>query len=114
MGMRTYVCAQWHAHYMQRLPVLDKSIDMGLIYVVKRGEAYKIGFTRHCLQRRVRACDGVLVLTIPTGQRPAQLEALLHQRFKDKRTKGPGFKREWFALDNSDLDWLETFAAGQV
>lgn len=94
---------------MDRLPTLATSTDTGLIYVVQRDNAYKIGFTRHCLARRVRACDSVLVLTIATGQRPAVLETLIHQRFAAKRTEGPGFKREWFNLDESDLNWLRNF-----
>jgi hypothetical protein len=95
---------------MDRLPILPRSLDNGLVYVVKRGEAYKIGYTRNNLRRRIRACDGVLVLTIPTGQRPAVLETLIHQRFASKRTSGYGFKREWFALDEADINWLRDLA----
>lgn len=96
---------------MDRLPQLKQSTDIGVIYVVKRGRAYKIGFTRHSLKRRVRACGGVLMLTIPTKQQPSALETVLHQRFASKRTTGPGFKREWFLLEDSDLEWLNGFAS---
>lgn len=50
------------------------------------------------------------MLTIPTGPRPAILESLIHQRFASKRVDGPKFKREWFALDDSDLRWLRGLA----
>jgi hypothetical protein len=78
---------------MDRLPKTRKETDSGCVYVVKRGDAYKI------------------------GARPAILESLIHQRFADKRTEGPNFKREWFALTNADLDWLrglERFMAATV
>jgi hypothetical protein len=95
---------------MNRLPKLPLSHDTGCVYVVKRGEAYKIGFTRRGLARRVRDSGGHLVLTIPTGQRPAQLEYMLNKRFASKRLPAqgikPGDKREWFALEPTDLDWL--------
>jgi hypothetical protein len=81
------------------------------VYVVRRGHIYKVGFTRHRLKRRVRACDGVLVLTIPTKQHVSALERAIHQRFKDKRAEGPGFKEEWFALDDADIHWLSGLAA---
>lgn len=70
----------------------------------------RIGFTRNSLPRRVRACDGALLFTIPTGPLPSELERAIHHRFAHKITVGPGFKREWFALDQSELEWLQNFA----
>jgi hypothetical protein len=96
---------------MNRLPQLPQTTDKGIIYVVQRGEAYKIGFTRASLGRRTRDAGGVLVLTIPTGQRPSQLEYLINNRFSDKRLPDiHGSKREWFALTPADLDWLRGLA----
>lgn len=89
-----------------RLPVLPRTIDHGYVYVVQLGNIYKVGFTRNALPRRVKACFGELVLTIPVGQHPARLERAIHRRFAGKRAQGPGFKREWFKLDDSDLDWI--------
>lgn len=95
---------------MDRLPQTRKTSDKGFVYVVQRGNAYKIGFTRDGLARRTRDADGTLVLTIPTGQRPAVLEYLINNRFADKRLPPqgdkPGDQREWFALSESDLAWL--------
>jgi hypothetical protein len=98
-----------------RLPSLPKSTDTGTIYVVKRGDAYKIGFTRGRLARRVRDSGGKLVLTITTGQRPSQLEYTLNRRFFAKRLSNyadnDGGKREWFALDDEDIEWLRGLSA---
>ncbi len=95
---------------MNRLPVLPKSTDRGYVYVVKRDNAYKIGFTRSGLDRRTRDAGGILVLAIATGQQPSQLEYLINKRFANKRLPdflpNDGGKREWFALTDSDLDWL--------
>ena len=95
---------------MNRLPRTQKTSDKGFIYVVQRGNAYKIGFTRNGLMRRTRNAGGSLVLTIPTGQRPAILEYLINNRFAAKRLPPQGEKsgdrREWFALDAADLAWL--------
>lgn len=99
---------------MSRLPATRKASDNGIIYVTQEGPAYKIGFSRKRLRRRVRESGGQLVLTIQTGQRPAQLEYLIANRFADKRLVGyktnHGGKREWFALDEADLDWLRGLA----
>ena len=95
---------------MQRLPLLPKARDAGYVYVVRSGEAYKIGFTRNGIKRRVRDADGQLVLTIAAGQRPSVLEYIINNRFAAKRLpdyrSNAGGKREWFALDREDLDWL--------
>lgn len=68
-------------HYMQRLPVLPTSTDHGYVYVVQRDSAYKIGFTRRGLRRRVSDARGTLVLAIHTGQQPSQLEYLINEVF---------------------------------
>jgi hypothetical protein len=92
---------------MDRLPTLPKSTDRGYVYVAKRGNAYKIGFSRTSVARRVHDAEGVLVLTIQTGQRPSQLEYAINRRFAAKRLPDTElWGREWFALDESDLDWL--------
>lgn len=100
---------------MDRLPILPQSTDSGYVYVVQRGTAYKVGFSRASVARRVRDADGLLVLTIQTGQQPASMEREIHKRFTPKRlpSRGnkPGDKREWYALDESDLDWLRGLSA---
>ena len=94
-----------------RLPALPKSTDRGFVYVVKRGEAYKIGFSRRSVARRTRDAGGILILTIPVNQQPSVLEYLINNRFADKRLPSqgtkPGDKREWFALTDTDLAWLQ-------
>ena len=103
------------AHMRARLPVLPKTTDSGVVYVVKCNDAYKIVFTRKGLKRRVRSAGGELVLTIPVKQQPSQLEYLLNQRFAAKRLPdyrdNDGGRREWFALDSDDLQWLSGLAA---
>jgi len=91
-----------------RLPKLRPTIDTGEVYVLKRGDAYKIGFSRSDVDRRARANQGELLFTIPTGQQPGQLECIINHRFAAKRMRGG--KRAWFALDTSDLEWLQGLA----
>ena len=97
----------------QRLPILGKSTDSGTIYVLRRDNAYKIGFSRH-IARRIKRLGGELVLTIQTGQRPSQLEYAIMRRFSHKVLRGynnsPGGRREWFALDGQDIAWLQGLA----
>ncbi len=88
-----------------RLPKRPLSTDTGYIYVVKRDDAYKVGFSRKNVPRRVKAADGELVLRIRTGQMPSTLEHFIHHRFRDKRIIRHG-SREWFTLDMDDLAWL--------
>lgn len=98
-----------------RLPQLPVSTAHGLVYVVQQGTAYKIGFTRRGLSRRVRDSGGRLVMTMPAGQRPAQLEYAINRRFAAKRLDNyrdnDGGKREWFALNSDDIKWLRGLAA---
>lgn len=95
---------------MRRLPILPTCTDKGFVYVAQRGEAYKIGFSRRNVERQCRDRGATLLFTIPTGQRPAQLEYLINSRFASKRLppqgNKPGDKREWFALNEQDLEWL--------
>jgi hypothetical protein len=91
---------------MNRLPNLPVSTDAGFVYVAKRGNAYKIGFSRRSVARRCRDSHA--------EQQPSVLEYAINNRFSAKRlppqgTK-PGEQREWFALDDADIDWLRSFA----
>lgn len=94
-----------------RLPRLRQATGTGMIYVAQRGSAFKIGFSRASVRRRVADAAGVLVLTIPAGAQPASLERAIHIHFAAKRLPSqgnkPGDKREWYALDQADLDWLK-------
>ncbi len=98
-----------------RLPQLPHSTDRGYVYVVQEDSAFKIGFTRDSLDRRVHDSGGNLVALIPTGQRPAQLEYLIANRFAAKRLHGykdnDGGKREWYALTDDDIAWLQHLAS---
>jgi len=100
---------------MDRLPRLPRSTDSGYVYVARRGDVYKIGFSRHNVARQCRDRGATLVLTIPCLQRPSQLEYAINHRFSHKRLPPqgtmPGDKREWFALDADDLTWLHGLAA---
>lgn len=97
---------------MNRLPQLPQSTDSGTIYVAQRGNTYKIGFSRASVERRVRDAEGELIITIPTGQRPSQLEYAINRHFASKRLDDAElWGREWFALDDNDLAWLKGLAA---
>lgn len=95
---------------MNRLPRLPVSTDCGYVYIAQVGNAFKIGFSRKSVTRRVRDCGAQLVLTIRAGQQPSVLEYLINHRFASKRLPPqgnyPGDFREWFALDADDLEWL--------
>ena len=103
---------------MGRLPKVRQASDSGFVYVARRGKAYKIGFSRRNVARRARDARAVLVLVIPTGQRPSALEYIVNKRFIAKRLPSqgdrPGDKREWFALSDADIDWLRGFAKSLV
>ena len=86
-----------------RLPVTRKSTDYGFVYIAKRDDLFKIGFSRDHVARRVRECGGELILSIRIGVHPAKLERVLHHRFAEKRAEGPLFKREWFRLNDEDI-----------
>lgn len=96
---------------MARLPQTRSATDNGLVYVVRDGNAYKIGFTRDRLRRRARDAGGQVILTIRTGQRPSVLETIIHRRFRAKglpdHKSNQGGKREWFALNQADIEWLK-------
>jgi Meiotically Up-regulated Gene 113 (MUG113) protein len=78
---------------------------------VRRGAVYKIGFSRANVERRVRDAEGELILVIPTGQRPSQLEYVINHRFAHERlTDTELWGREWFTLNDDDLRWLQGFA----
>ncbi len=98
-----------------RLPQLPNSTDRGYVYVVQEDSAFKIGFTRNGLDRRVHDSGGKMVALIPTGQRPAQLEYLIANRFAAKHLHGykdnDGGKREWYALTDDDIAWLQHLAS---
>ena len=89
--------------------------DAGIVYVVRSGERYKLGFTRSDGRRRARDAQGELIISIPVKQRPSVLEYILNKRFAHKRLppqgNKPGDKREWFSFDESDLEWLRGLAS---
>ena len=97
-----------------RLPKVRQADDRGYVYVARRNNAYKIGFSRRNVARRVRAARAELVLSIPVTQRPSVLEYIINKRFIAKRLPSqgdrPGDKREWFAFTDADLDWLRGLA----
>lgn len=85
----------------------------GWIYLIReRSEGhYKIGKAKDA-EVRTRTFEVVLpikidpVCKIPTGNRH-QLERELHDMFADKRVAG-----EWFALDDSDVEFIKSLAGG--
>lgn len=89
--------------------------DAGVVYILRRGEAYKIGFTRNLPNRLARISGAELILAFYVERRPSQFEHLLNNRFSDRRLppqgSSPGDRREWFALTTSDLEWLSGLAA---
>lgn len=75
------------------------------VYIVKSGIHYKIGRTGNIKERlsalKTTSPQSIeLIHTIATHQ-SGKLEKELHEKFKLKQ-----MNREWFALDETDLDWL--------
>lgn len=78
----------------------------GYVYLIRdpENEAYKIGMTRNDPQDRksklqtANSNELQLIYSIKT-EYPAKLERLLHVKFMTKRVL-----REWFRLDNEDVD----------
>lgn len=79
---------------------------LGVVYVVRSGRYYKIGFTNSIGRReyelKIQLPErAVLIHKIQTDD-PEGIEAYWHKRFQAKRKNG-----EWFALDVSDVAALK-------
>jgi len=70
----------------------------GYVYLIKSGIYHKIGLTRRNPETRLKE------ITTPEGvtSDPEGLEQFLHREFKDKRAE-----REWFRLDDEDIEWIK-------
>lgn len=77
----------------------------GFVYILEGGGYCKIGRTCNPNKRIAQISpklpfDTTLVHMIPTDD-SLRLEAILHERFENKRVNG-----EWFNLDREDIKWL--------
>lgn len=83
------------------------STRQGVVYLMRMGEFYKIGFTRISAQaRRAIFQSGSpypieIVHEIRTAK-PEDLERSLHEQFAHKRRNG-----EWFALSPDDIEYIK-------
>ncbi len=77
--------------------------SVGIVYLIKSGELYKIGMTTGTIENRVKSLQTgsphrlEIIHTIKTND-PHNLETYLHDLFKNKRVNG-----EWFNLDKRDI-----------
>lgn len=81
-----------------------KSKKEGFVYLMKSGDYHKIGLTRRDPRIRLKEIttptDTIIVHVIETVD-PEGLEHFLHEEFKEKRSN-----REWFKLDEDDVQWI--------
>lgn len=77
-----------------------------MIYVIKCGEFYKIGYTSgRCVEPRIKALQTASphkLETIDAWEGGADSERRIHDRFAHLRVHG-----EWFRLTERELSWLE-------
>ena len=78
------------------------------VYFIRAGEYIKIGYSRNIARRMATLqCANPVKLKVVFGissGRIHKLESILHRRFRHKRVAMGG--KEWFRLDNCDLDWV--------
>lgn len=84
----------------------------GYVYVIKFGNAYKIGYSREpkeriqsiarSYEREPKLPFKVKVLFIKKYNNPETVEKRMHEYFKNKRLSG-----EFFALSNNDLELIQ-------
>lgn len=81
-------------------------MDKGWVYVLKCGDAYKIGHTRSSVQQRLTGArlgnplEVTLFHTMESDD-PGRAEKYLHLCFATQR-----IRNEWFALTESNIKWL--------
>ena len=77
-----------------------------MIYVIKCGEFYKIGYTSgRCVEPRIRALQTASphkLQLIDAWEGDTDSERRIHERFSGLRVRG-----EWFRLSERELSWLE-------
>lgn len=91
-------------------PRRRKLVRSSLVYLIRQGEFYKIGKTSNWAHRlesykthSAIPFDVILVIECPDA---STVEAYLHARFAGCRISG-----EWFKLSESELKWIQEFAA---
>lgn len=86
--------------------------EKGWVYVIGNDEfgLYKIGMTTRTPDERLKEFvpklpfETTIIATIPT-LKPMELEAQLHNKYKDKRTNG-----EWFELSEGDVMYIRSMS----
>lgn len=83
---------------------------LGWVYLVKSGDVYKIGMSNGDVKKRIETLQTGSPTPIETvcllqTNDASGLEAELHEKFKDKRTRG-----EWFSLTSDDIDYILSLA----
>lgn len=85
----------------------------GIIYIVRAGDAYKIGMTTKPMKYRLRSIQAncplkvELIHTIPSDD-AFTLEGYLHSHFKSQR-----IRYEWFSLTGDDIDFIKSTGGNQ-
>lgn len=82
----------------------NKCCKPGIVYLIRCGEAFKIGFTTESVQKRMSSLqtgngfklEEVCCFKTDFGQK---LETTVHKHFASKRIRG-----EWFSLEEKDVE----------
>lgn len=91
----------------------NRTRNKGVIYIVRVGDLYKIGFTRNFRNRitnlRSHNPNGLEILLVFSVGNPELVERMLHRLFKSKRWSG-----EWFHLAEEDMEFLKCLSGLRV
>lgn len=77
---------------------------MHSVYLLKKDDCYKIGFTRNDPKDRIKqlntgSTSPIDLIHSYSTKYPSKLESSLHRKFKPKKVFG-----EWYRLDQNDID----------
>lgn len=77
---------------------------MGYVYLLSNGDYYKIGITKGCIEKRIKALqtgnpNEITLINSYQTNNYRKVESWFHRHYKLKRLEG-----EWFALEQDDID----------
>lgn len=99
-----------HPNEKARPDILKGFPNQGVYIITDNSSGYKIGWSNN-IRQRIKNLQGAnadpleLVHVIETNT-PVELESLLHDRFKRRRTQPSTTNHEWFNLIGCDLEFL--------
>jgi Meiotically up-regulated gene 113 len=88
-----------------RMPAHSQS-SLGMVYLIKNGDGYKIGHTQNLQRRLLELQTGtqlpLIVVYHRTTPESRRWERFLHRRFAQVRMQG-----EWYKLTEADIAWIK-------